>query len=404
MKPSTAIAVVALLIPVFAGTAGAQTYSVTDLGVLPGDTAGEGLFITNNQAIVGCSDTSTIASLPCTTQSPGHAFLWTSSQGLQDLGTLPGGNYSVGNGANDAGQVVGYSDGPQNGHAFLWTQAGGMQDLGTLPGGSASWAVGNNEAGWVLGYSDYANSNGKLNLAVWDPTGNAHDLGSLPKGLFTAGEGLSQGDVINGNGYIVGVSYVSFNPVIFHAIYWTRETGVKEFTGLNSSALSEATSVNSKGIASGWSSTSGVYGSRALLWDRSGRFHDLGTIPGWQSTAYFINDRNQVVGFLNTLTQSHAMYWTAEGGMQDLNDLIPSDSGWLLGAAIGINNEGAITGYGSINGENHGFLLTPLEDQSVTARGSLPKSAQPTGPDPGSEAFRHIQSVNPRLMIQNRGD
>ena len=45
--------------------------------------------------------------------------------------------------------------------------------------------------------------------------------------------------------------------------------------------------------------------------------------------------------------------------MQDLNDLIPPNSGWVLILANAINNKGEITGYGTIDGANHAFLLTP---------------------------------------------
>ena len=53
------------------------------------------------------------------------------------------------------------------------------------------------------------------------------------------------------------------------------------------------------------------------------------------------------------------MIWTQKGGMKDLNNLIPPNSGWVLVLANSINNSGQITGYGTINGENHAFLLTP---------------------------------------------
>jgi probable HAF family extracellular repeat protein len=45
--------------------------------------------------------------------------------------------------------------------------------------------------------------------------------------------------------------------------------------------------------------------------------------------------------------------------MKDLNNMILSNSGWVLALAIWINDSGQITGYGTINGENHAFLLTP---------------------------------------------
>jgi hypothetical protein len=55
----------------------------------------------------------------------------------------------------------------------------------------------------------------------------------------------------------------------------------------------------------------------------------------------------------------HAFIWTSIGGMKDLNSLIPSNSGWVLINANSINTLGQITGYGTVGGQNHGFLLTP---------------------------------------------
>jgi probable HAF family extracellular repeat protein len=43
----------------------------------------------------------------------------------------------------------------------------------------------------------------------------------------------------------------------------------------------------------------------------------------------------------------------------ELNSRLPSGSPWTLLAATGINNLGQIVGYGTYNGVNEGFLLTP---------------------------------------------
>jgi len=45
--------------------------------------------------------------------------------------------------------------------------------------------------------------------------------------------------------------------------------------------------------------------------------------------------------------------------MYDLNTLIPANSGWVLIAASHINDAGQIVGVGLLNGNLHGFLLTP---------------------------------------------
>ena len=75
--------------------------------------------------------------------------------GIKDLGTL-GDTYSIANGINDAGQVVGYSNVAGGAyHAFVTGPNGaGMMDLNSLvdvPGGLVlNWASGINNSGQVI--------------------------------------------------------------------------------------------------------------------------------------------------------------------------------------------------------------------------------------------------------------
>jgi probable HAF family extracellular repeat protein len=105
----------------------------------------------------------------------------------------------------------------------------------------------------------------------------------------------------------------------------------------------------------------GGSGSFAVLWqsDPVHTVESLGALSGqgW-SSAFGINDVGQVVGWSGFT----AFLWTRENGMQDLNSLIPSNSGWSLSLATAINVRGQITGQGTINGQQHGFLLTPVSE------------------------------------------
>jgi probable HAF family extracellular repeat protein len=98
-----------------------------------------------------------------------------------------------------------------------------------------------------------------------------------------------------------------------------------------------------------------------VIWDKSGKIHSLGMLrSGTFSVASGINDPGQVVGQAdNKSGTAVAFLWTKSAGMKDLNKLIPLHSGWVLIGGFTINNSGQIVGYGTINGENHGFLLTP---------------------------------------------
>jgi probable HAF family extracellular repeat protein len=45
--------------------------------------------------------------------------------------------------------------------------------------------------------------------------------------------------------------------------------------------------------------------------------------------------------------------------MYDLNTLINPSFGWVLQQAFAINDDGQVTGFGTIDGQTHAFLLTP---------------------------------------------
>src|ERR1700683_4630423 len=87
--------------------ASAQTYTVTDLGVLSGDSASEGLAVNSFGHVAGCADTST-SGAPCSGSFPGHAVLWSSGT-MQDLGVLDGGTFSTAYFVSDSDEVTGQS-------------------------------------------------------------------------------------------------------------------------------------------------------------------------------------------------------------------------------------------------------------------------------------------------------
>jgi probable HAF family extracellular repeat protein len=96
---------------------------------------------------------------------------------------------------------------------------------------------------------------------------------------------------------------------------------------------------------------------------------DLGTLGGTWSHAYGINNAGQVVGdsLLSDNVTVHNFLYTG-GTMYDLNNLIPSSSGWVLDSVYGINDSGQIVGAGTYNNQAfpQAVLLTPGAVASVT--------------------------------------
>jgi probable HAF family extracellular repeat protein len=111
-----------------------------------------------------------------------------------------------------------------------------------------------------------------------------------------------------------------------------------------------AYSVNARGVACGFSAlASGEH--RAALY-AEGDIVNLGTLGGSLSQCLLgTNNRGQFVGSSTIAgdVESHA-FVTVDGVMTDLNPQIPTDSGWLLEYAYGINERGQIVGAGHRDG------------------------------------------------------
>jgi len=346
--------------PLFAA---AQTYTVTDLGVQTGYNSSWAIFINAQGEITGCSDSSTSPSNLCQGYSASAADLW-NGNGLQNIGALPGDDSTAGYYINDSGYIVGYSAIYEynSGHAFLWTPTGGMTDLGTLPGGDAySAAQAMTSTGVIVGESLVAN--GDVDAVLWIPNGGTYqivDEGTLPGSPYTYPY------AINGKQQIVGIAYLNQAGTQYHAFSWSQAAGWKDLGTLKGAAKgtvnnSWASWNNNKGVAVGVSTSKKYPNGVAVSWSSAGKIHTIGTLPGGTSSfAGFTTDAGVVLGeSMQPDGFNHAFLWTSKTKFQDLNDLIPPNSGWLLNHASAMNASGQIVGYGTINGATHAFLLTP---------------------------------------------
>jgi len=295
-----------------------------------------------------------------------HAFLWTkgatdgvpTNPQMKDLGTL-GGSSSVAWGVNASAQVVGTADtaGGQR-HAFLW-QNGQMTDLGTL-GGTGSTSSGINDLGQVTGN---ANLNGDTvaHAFLWQ--------NSVMTDLGTLGGDSSVGRAINAGGQVAGSSNPK-NATYVRAFRWTP-------------TLPNGT---------------------------TGKMSDLGTLNTnttiRQSDAYGINDSGYVVGTSGSDVPLYAFYWPGKGSIEDLNTLIPANSGFgLLQIATGIDH-GEIVGQGQLPSQAiwHAFLLTPISGTAQTAAPAIRQPASALNLAPlASSLLRTGQPAMPSAPIPGLG-
>ena len=280
-----------------------------------------------------------------------HAFSY-SNGSFTDLGTL-GGVVSIGEGVNSAGQVVGVSyTAAGDEHAFVYS-GGVMHDLGTFGGGNSSFASGINDSGQIAGTFRLAGTSA-YHAFIYS-AGVTTDLG-------TVGGLSSAATAINNSGQVAG--YVTYPPNGTnndHAALYSN--GVLSDIGTLGGNTSFAYGINNYGHVVGEATqTSSLSSVSAFIYSNG-----VMTAVSPLAWANDINDADAIVG---RGPGGHA--WLVSNNVAtDLNSLIDPSSGWTLLDATGINNSGAIVGYGQFNGEIHAFLLVPEPSGMTLALVSL---------------------------------
>jgi probable HAF family extracellular repeat protein len=347
------LAALALGASVAAGSASASSYTVTDLGTFSGGYRSYAQGINGLGYVVGEADIARVYT----------AFRYTGSS-LQNLGTL-GGSTSDARGINDAGSVVGYSLNRSNVYrGFLWNPATKkMSDLGTL-GGSASYAYAiNNASSPQIAGAAYTAGDAALH-AFLSTNGVKTDLGTLGSpsagyGINSAAYGVNdQVQVVVVGGADTSTGIPGFNGPT-HAFSWSAAGGMTDLGTLGGST-SAAYGINNAGQVVGTSDTPGDAGTTPVMW-QGGQITDLGTLGGPGGAALGINSLGQVVGWAENPYSVRLAFLWQNGGLTDLNTLLPANSGWQLFQATAISSNGAIVGYGTRNGSAavHAYLMKP---------------------------------------------
>jgi probable HAF family extracellular repeat protein len=371
-------------------------YTITNLGSsLPGGWSSQATFVSNTGVVTG------VAIAPNGTQ---HAVVWGGGR-IVDIST-PGlkGPNSGALGFNGWGQIVGQAESsdidPNHENfcgygtglkclPFLW-QGGRITQLSTLGGnngaagpinirGQASGIAENNthDPGCTLRVA--VNGTGPQVLdyeaVIWEPGQNKpRELSPLP------GDTVGIALWINDHGQAVGISGSCANTIIPpiaagpHAVLWERDGSPHDLGSLggtvNTALLgvgNAALSINDLGWVVGASPLPGNRANHAFIWNRETHMRDLGTLTGFSSSAAAgINNRGEVVGTAYDASDEFAnlnltAFLWRNGKMNDLKGLIVGDSPFdLLFFATGINDVGQIVGFGlTSTGDVHAFLATP---------------------------------------------
>jgi probable HAF family extracellular repeat protein len=347
-------------------TANPGLYQVVDLGTLGGNES-EAFGINNSGQIVGSAANAGGVS---------HATFWANATSPPvDLGTVYGAaGPNVALGINDSNQIVGYSFQQSvypygNSRATYWEEPGATPlDLGTFPASGDpsplnSAAYGINDAGQIVGYAEGYSGGRFTGAAYW---ANRYSYAQEIAG--NAGQSV-QANAINASGLIVGSANGDNGE---HASSWSSPND----SDINLGDDGEALAVSASGQAVGYvDSRNGVV---ATLFGRA----VLGGLGDQNDTAKGINASGQIVGSSFTSGTPHAVLWSGNYPTDplwlavvnpaiDLNNSIPTNSGWVLYRANAINDSGEIVGAGTYNGQFHAFALIPAPPSNDQLAGAM---------------------------------
>jgi probable HAF family extracellular repeat protein len=337
------VLVLLLVLPLATATAQSPQYTVVDLGPY--------------FYVRGINDAGQVVG--SYVNGRGDALLY--SNGVVKVINPPGASSAATVGINNRGDVVGnaiFCD-IENGNCVNSRTRGFIYSRGTFNilstmGGRDSFAQGINESGRVTGYSYTSAVSGEQAFTFKD--GAFTDIGA------GSGAGRTFAISINGSGQVVGYATSSTSSNLGSFLYTNGSYLFFESNGFPSD-------INNHGAVVGTLNGNDDGSGRGYLFS-GGVEHDLGTLNGGSyASPSAINDLGQVVGRSGAsffLPTSLKAFIYSGGTMQDLNTLIAVNSGWVLGAAVDINDAGQIVANGRINGEDHGFLLTPTQPMLLT--------------------------------------
>lgn len=245
---------------------------------------------------------------------------------------------------NDQGTAVGAVSVPGGSRAVIHSN-GVTSFLPGVPGTSSS-AQDINNAGDIVGWA--VTVSGMPSRPFVYRGGVFMDLGPLLTGPFGTSEGIA--DAINIHGQIAGTAGTTG---MFTGQLFLTSNGIPMPMGVD--AYIAYTSLNDAGNLS---FQCGAWFGGPILSEQ-----ELGFCP------QDLNNRGEVVGWNR---QNNISWLWSNGVATRLDGQLVNGGGWTLLRAAAINDLGQIAGRGILNGEEKGFLMTPLE-----------QAADPI-PEPGS--------------------
>jgi probable HAF family extracellular repeat protein len=319
--------------------------------------------------------------------SESFGVLW-SGGAVTDLGRLAGGTFTHAWGINSSGQIVGDGNDTTSNldpKAVILGAAGWVGLDGS--GGSAQAAYGITDNGVIYGNFTTQRHPG---TETWDPVywtydashdrWNRHNL-PKPAGTLVSGAFIYAATKIG-----VAAGQVASDLVGNQAGLWLADAAhtLIVLEAPNGFASGAAFGISEDARAAG--SASNVSGSHAIVWqnDAAHTAVDLGTLPGDdQAEAHGVNASGQVVGSSFATTPSGVIeraFLYQNGAMAELSTLLdPSDAGWTVNRAVGINNSGQIIAVATNNGQQRAIVLMPAAFTCSAISVAIPSSSAAVG-------------------------
>jgi probable HAF family extracellular repeat protein len=259
--------------------------------------------------------------------------------------------------------------------------------------------LGGGDVGGINGVGEVVGTS-KTNAILWSG-GKSINLGTLG-GTGYPSDALG----INAGGQVVGYAPTNDSYQTQHAFLWTPSSPdgtsgtMKDLGTLDPSPgyPSVGSAVNAMGEVAGWSASINAGGLQQAFLYSGGTMYELGTLTAvggdhTPSEAYSINASGTVVGYAGSpndplSSSNRAWIWiptnsngtSSQSGLTDLNSLIPAGSGWVLNVAEAIDDTGQIVGSGTINGQEHAFLLNPSTTTALAQPAALMMTASAPSP------------------------
>ena len=343
-----------------AAAASATTYTLTDLGVLPGTgTTSYAMGVNDSGVVAGALTTTTAGASIAAAVYTGGAW--------DNIVAVIGITKSVANGITDSG-LVSCSKGLQVDSYIYNTNTSQYTNIGTQPGvcnglvnhcgtdtfpydtGSYETGTPMNSSGEIVGFYNPTSGSTTPNLFVYSGGMNGSTSTVTTPGTnlssITGASGINNSGVVVGNYQLGG----NPNPTGFYYSGGTCNTissmGCPEAINGN-----EVVGADNDGVA-------------AIYTLGAGSATSIGTLGGYQSIAYAVSSAGTVVGYSYETSGAQAAFIYNNGAMTDLNTLVQGGLGQFteLNIAYGVSPNGEyIVGDGTTSaGYTQGFLLTAV--------------------------------------------